>query len=431
MNLKALSGCAALGGLAAGIALASTMPGDYAIVTDDARLDILFYSDVAGAALGAVVATLVAWWVRGQRRSAGAALAGIALLAVAALSGTWQFELYPNAIGAGLLLGGLAGLCTSSLPQAALAAGVIAGSLVAGPLETYRQSSMPRRYADYLVDAGRSTDSSGPAGLVVLVLLASTAALLIVALVRSGASPDHGPGEPGNPAGARGRQLVVGILVPLVGLALYWWFVRTLETPTTGTPGRWVCGIAVVPVVLAAALWLPGRLGAVLLGSMAFIAAAETGYPGGMDRHASPWLLVTVVLVLLGALLGRRLPRPLAGVAALAVVAASATLDQPPWDNLHIGAVLLGLPLAAGYTVVASLPSSPSVTSTALAAPAVLVVPFTAQFGWTAYSPLTERALGSPSVWSLASAAVPVAVIVACGVAMGWVRRRPAEPELS
>ncbi|MCQ4122124.1 hypothetical protein [Rhodococcus tibetensis] len=84
-------------------------------------------------------------------------------------------------------------------------------------------------------------------------------------------------------------------------------------------------------------------------------------------------------------------------------------------------------PGTAAFTLPSSLPSSAPVSATSLAAPAALAIPLTADFGWTAYTPLDggEPAL-EPSAWDGISTAAPVVAIVACGVAIAYLQRRPA-----
>ncbi len=66
-------------------------------------------------------------------------------------------------------------------------------------------------------------------------------------------------------------------------------------------------------------------------------------------------------------------------------------------------------------------------TATSLALPAVLALPLLAQFGWTAYTPLTDDPAGwSPSAWAWASVAASTAAVLACGAAMAWLGHRRA-----
>ena len=189
-------------------------------------------------------------------------------------------------------------------------------------------------------------------------LLALTAVALLVAIKRGA----FGVPDPARTDG-RVRVLAVGVAVPVAGLLLHWSLVRAVRgmSTTEVTQGRRSFGLAVIPVFVAGALWLPRRQGMVLLAALAFIAAASGGVRWPSDSW--PSLLIPAVFVVLGAVCGRRWPSPLVGVAALAVVAASAVFDEQPWDTVHIGGAVLLLPFAAGFTVAACLPSSAPATT--------------------------------------------------------------------
>jgi hypothetical protein len=407
--------CLVLGGFVAGIALTSSVSGEVVFMTDD-DLDVFALGPAARGALAAIVAALVAARVRSRRGLSVVSYAGLALLGITLSGGGWPFEMYIGGVGAGLLLGGLVGLCATAdraWLQTALAAGVLAGLLLAVPVDHVRTwSSAPRRYADFLPASAYEPD------LVALTVLALTAVGLAVAL----ASGDFG--DPADIA-VSGRTLVVGIVLPLVGLALYWWFVRQVWSLGVGgaVRGRWMFGLVLVVVVIAAALWLEGRTGVLLLAAMAFVAAGggiRSSYPDPW-----PWLLVPAALVLAGAALGRRFPQPLFGIGALALVAVSALFEHPPWDNLHLGAIWLLLPFAVSYTFASSLPTDEPVTATSLAAPAAFSVPLVADFGWTAYAPLTQSEVPSwPDSWAWTSTGASVIAVIACGVAVAYLRTR-------
>ncbi|QSE82735.1 hypothetical protein [Rhodococcus koreensis] len=406
--------CLLLGGFVAGIALTSTGSGGFVFVVGREVLDASYLDPAAGATLAAVVAVLVTVLVRARRGLSALSFAGLALLGVARSIGPWDFEMFLGGVAAGLLLGGLVGLCaTADLEwlQTALAAGVLTGVLLDGPIEHLR-ISLPRRYADYL--PGHTVDAAA------LAVLALTAVVLAVALW----SGDFG--ERADLAVSR-RAVVAGIVVPLVGLVLCWWFVHQAWDVDSdgGMQGRWVFGIVLVAVVIAAALWLEGRTGIVLLAAMALVAT------GGIGRSAFPdswpWLLLPAALSLAGAVLGRRFPQPVLGIAALAVVAASAVFEHPPWDNLQLGAMWLLLPLAATYTFASSVPSSGPVTAAALAIPAALTVPLVVDYGWTAYTPLTTSGTTPwPDSWGWTSTGVSVAAVVAYGLTAAYLGKRPS-----
>ena len=58
---------------------------------------------------------------------------------------------------------------------------------------------------------------------------------------------------------------------------------------------------------------------------------------------------------------------------------------------------------------------------------ALLALPLLAQFGWTAYTPLTDDPAGwSPSAWAWTSVGASTAAVLACGAAMAWLGHRRA-----
>ncbi|WP_043825313.1 hypothetical protein [Rhodococcus opacus] len=405
--------CLLLSGFVTGIALTSSVSGELVFVTYN-NLDMFSSGPAARGTVAAIVAVFVAARVRSRRNLSVASFAGLALLGFTLSGGSWPFETYVGGLGAGLLLGGLVGLCATAdrtWLQTALAAGVVAGLLLAEPVGHVRTwSSTPRRYADYVPGSAYEPD------LAALTVLALTAVVLAAAL----ASGDFG--DPTDLA-VSGRALVAGIGLPLVGLALYWWFVRRVWNLGVGgaMQGRWLFGIVLVVVVIAAALWLEGRTGVLLLAAMAFVAVGG----GSLSSYPDPWpwLLVPAALVLAGAALGRRFPQPLFGIGALVLVAASAVFEHPPWDDVHLGATWFLLPFAATYTFASSVPASEPVTAASLAAPAALSVPLVVDFGWTAYAPLTQSRVPSwPDSW--VSTGVSVSAVLACGVAVAYLRTR-------
>lgn len=418
MNRAAAIASLLLGGFASTIALTSTMPGKFAVVSGNSAYAVV-HSPTAGAALGSIAALVTVVLVRRSRTLSWTATLGLVLLAVAALPGPGHWGLYPQSVGAGLLLGALTGLCsTRARPvlQTALATGAIGGLLLAAPIERYR-STPSRRYADYL------QVSAEPADTVMLSLLALIAVALLIALRRGAFGVPDVTTDDGLV-----RALAVGVAVPVVGVLLHWSFVRALvgmSSTSVTTQGHWAFGLVLVPVFVLGALWLPRRHGMVLLAALAVI---STGYGvSGLSTDSWPSLLVPAVLIVLGAVCGRRWPYPLAGVAALALVAVSTVFDEQPWDTLHIGATTLVLPWAASFTVAACLPSSAPSTAISLAAPAAVTVPVIAQFGWTAYTPLTTSHAALSGAGLSASTGVAVAALVVSGAAMWWLQRRPAE----
>ena len=221
----------------------------------------------------------------------------------------------------------------------------------------------------------------------------------------------------------------MGVAVPVAGLLLHWSLVRAVHgmSTTEVTQEQWLFGLAVTPVFVAGALWLPRRRGngvarraGVHCGSLRRCRMVQRFVAVSAHTQRCWWCW--------GRYSAERWPSPLVGVAALALVAASAVFDEQPWDTVHIGGAVLLLPFAAGFTVAACLPSSAPATTISLAAPAAVTVPLITQYGWTAYTPLTDSRTASPSsAWQWTSTGVTVAAVLISGAAMAWLQRRPAE----
>ncbi|MFZ2527760.1 MAG: hypothetical protein WAX14_08925 [Rhodococcus sp. (in: high G+C Gram-positive bacteria)] len=423
-----------VGGFTAAMVLAEPGFATYPLTTGFGPGPV-FASDTGAVAVGSVVAVLTAALCRARSTVATAVLAGAALVGIVALPGAWRYDMYVATVGAGLLLGALAAACREGalaaacheprrLPQqSALAGGAVAGVVAASPIAEYRQfAGTPGRYADYLAVSEQPVDT------VWLVLAVATILMTVAALVVGGFDTD-GRSEP-----VVVRELVVGVGIPIVAVVLHWSFHRAVYMQSEDfDQGRWLLGIVVVPIVIVAALWLRDRTGTVLLAAAAlFVSVAAAA-----DVVAGTWPMLSIPLLLVaaGVWLGRRYPVPLIGVGVLALAAATAIVERAPWDNLNLAATIFAVPFAAGYTIVASLPSTAPVTTTALTMPAVMSLPLMAQFGWTAYTPLTDAPLSGgdtgqvpewvPSAWTSISVGVSVVSIVACGAAMVWLRRRP------
>ncbi|MGW3483007.1 hypothetical protein [Rhodococcus indonesiensis] len=402
-----------VGGFTAGLVLAAPSVDTYPLA-DGLLPGPVFTSDVAAAAAGALAALAVAAAIR--RRVLRAALVGAMAVAVVALPGGWRFDVYVATIGAGLLLGALVVLGAEKL-HTALAGAVVAGLLTAEPLAQFRElDSAPQRYASYLAARVQPVD-------------AVWLSLAIVAAVAAGVVALTAGNDTAPVARARGREVAIGIGVPILGVGLYWSFHHALFSLDDLGEGRWLWGLVAVPVLIAAALWLRGRTGVVLLAATGMVVAV--GGAVSWSPAAWPALLIGPVLVAVGVWLGRRRPMPLVGVGLLALVAASGIFDRPPWDNVNFAATVLVVPFAAAYTIVASLPSTAPVTVTSLTPPAVLALPLLAQFGWTAYTPLADDPAGwSPSAWAWSSVGASTGAVLACGAAMAWLRYRSASEDL-
>lgn len=406
-----------VGGVSSGVVLGEPSVDTYI----DFGSSSVFDSDVAAAAAGSIVAMLAATVCRGRSQVATTVLAGALLVAIVALPGAWSYDIYPATIGAGLILGGLSAMCWGPqllCRQSVLSGAVVAGLLTASPIAEYRSfAASSSGWAAYV------EVSEQPANVVWLSSAVAVAVFTIATLVIGGV-------DTGDARAWDMRELVAGVGIPFIAIVLYWSFDRALYTPTSDFgQGRWVLGVLIVPIVIIAALSLRNRSGKLLLAATALLVsarAAEELTPG-----AWPILLIPSILVALGVWLGRRYPVPLVGIGVLALVTATAIFERAPWDNMHFVATIFALPCAAAYTIVASLPSTATVTATSLTLPAVMALPLMIQFGWTAYTPLTEANQDFPedvpSTWTVMTVAASVASVIACGAAMAWLQyRRPS-----
>ncbi|WP_338886612.1 hypothetical protein [Rhodococcus sovatensis] len=358
--------------------------------------DLPHLGSTAAAALAAVVAVLAVVVLSRAGTAAGAGVAGsvaagAALVSVPLLiSGTPG--LFASGTGAGLILGGLLVLCTSRRSlQAALAVGVLLGSL--GPVST-----TPRRYADYLPD-GEGLGSS-----TMWLLLAATVGFTLLCLpvrLRVEASEL--------------RALIVGLALPALMLLVHWVFGLSIDDRSY--PGAtWQATVAwsvVVAAVVGGAVWLPRATGLVLVAGLA-IAAVDPQPVFVTDR----WLVVVVVSTSLpGLFAGWRWPKPVVGIGLLAVVAGVGLADE--------GLVAIALPSVAAFVLASSLPAPGGVAVPALLAPVLIVVPYTADVGWTAYSGQFGWVAIGPTQAALVVADVAAfATIAVCALAAWLLTRR-------
>lgn len=352
--------------------------------------DLPHLGSTAAAALAAVVAVLTVAVVSRVGTAVGSVVVGAALVSASTLI-SGSLYLFASGPGAGLILGGLLALCESSRGlQAALAVGVLLGSF-----DLVRTT--PRRYADYLPVG----DALGSPTMWLLLVAAVGFTLLCLPLQLRVEVREL-------------RALVVGLALPILMLAVHWLFGFSVGNGIY--PGAtWQATVAwavVVAVVVGGAVWLPRATGLVLVAGLA-IAAVDAQPVFVADR----WLVVVVVLTALAGLVaGWRWPRPVVGIGLLAVVAGVGLADE--------GLAATALPAVAAFALASSLPTLGAVAVPAILAPVLIVVPYTADVGWTAYSgQFGWEAFGlSQSALVVADVAVFTTIAV-CAVA-AWVLAR-------
>lgn len=393
-----------VGAFAAVLALTTPVPRNFAFVAGGDRLDILLDSSASAWSLGAIVAVVTAVFATRKQSALTVAAVGVAALSVL-LSVPIPAELQLRAIAAGLILGGAAAVTAlSRILQYALLFGAIAGVAVSSVLQ-----NVPSRYVDYAGSAFQQAPQTP-----VLIALVVFAALLAV-------SSWAKVFEEVSPVQSRGRVLAVGIVIPLVGLVLYWLFERSVNSlgPGGAMQNRWFLGLAVIPLLVGAAFVLPAVTGAILLAALAFLSAPTVG--------SLTWgtALVFVAMLVLGGVVGHRRPSPMVGFVVLAVVAATGVFTGPPLDTVNIVATLVVLPLGVGVAYASLLPTTAPVAVMSVTTPIVVSVPVVAEFGWTAYSPLVElEPTFSPSTWVWMSTGISVVSVLVAGAALVVLRRR-------
>ena len=156
-----------------------------------------------------------------------------------------------------------------------------------------------------------------------------------------------------------------------------------------------------------------------MLAALAFLSAPTVG---ALDTLS---LLVFVAMMVLGGVVGWRRPSPLLAFGVLAVVAATGVLTGPTFDVGTSVATLVVLPFGVGVAYASLLPTAAPVAVMSATTPIAVSVPVVAEYGWTAYTPLTSiEPTFSPSTWVWTSTGISVASILVAGVALVVLRRR-------
>lgn len=338
----------------------STTGFDGSLVGGDRDVVVLAGAVIAAGLVGAL--TRRAAWV--SALGIGAALtAGASLLTAGP-----DVAVPIGTIAGGVLLGAAAVLAGSSTARRTwLAAATVGGLFVGGLVESLDpgRREVPGRYAEYVLASEQPT------------------------------------------------PVVVPILAALTAVAWVW---TTLRSDLPAAPDR-----RSTPI--------PGRVVVPILAGTAVLAASSAAPGVAIDVGAGPaWaigsIVVLLALIVLGAALGRRWPRPSAGIGVLALVCLTSLVDGPPWDNLWFVAGLLVLP-AASAALFASVASTPTATGWALglAVPLAISVPALRNVGWTAYTPLD-----APTTSLLGDVVLPMGIVVGtvlvAGIGIVLLRRR-------
>lgn len=330
---------------------------------------------------------------------------------------------------AGIVLGGIVGWAVDAaihirrLPTA-VAVGAIVGVVLHQPLSN-RFVFYPRGEPTQVISMQSVT--------VAFLVITMTLAAGLNPQVREALSP---AGESSLAPLIDRRTAVLGVGVAVMAVAVIGW-----NTATVGDDEaihEWYFGYAQVAIILAVAVILGGRGGAALA-ALAAWTASRAGDTSWIPDHRA-WLIVAVAAVIVGVLLGRRVGRPLVGVAVLAVCAATYFVYGSAVDEVYSFTVLFVAPGALAFTVGALLRSgrlpSAGALAIALAGPAFWILSPRAHeflFGYIGSErPESFDISGSygPHTFSMAiETAIPMVVaVVACGASLALIMRRtPAE----
>ncbi|MDG3008553.1 hypothetical protein G4X40_00105 [Rhodococcus sp. D2-41] len=391
---------AVLIGMCAGVVLVQPFTPDLAVAVTATDFRWWVLSHPLGAVAGAImapVACLATSRLRGRRLPA--VTLGVVVVVMLAEVGLGRSDSvavlvagrYVEAVFAGAALGAAAAvLRTRRSATAALAAGTVAAFLLTAAAVS--AGGPPRRYADYLEPQSSTTVYAGWLAVLAGVLLMVT----IVVGFGSGAD-EHLPAVSWRPVAA-----VVLLAVGGVASAA----AATAQTPTNW----WLAGPALaftLVVAGGAAMLLPGADGVVVFAATAITAVAAVAATV-FDWAVLPdptMVAALAVLILLGVAAGVRWRQPALAMVVLALILGCGTVPVADPGLLHAVLLLVGAP-TVGVVVGSALPgpaASGSSVSTGLGA---LFLPGAAaaltgayrgtwavsgtDFGWTAYTPLTE-----------------------------------------
>ncbi|MBJ7288543.1 hypothetical protein [Williamsia sp.] len=402
------------------------------------RWDSFFNSSAAFAAAAVLVALVVAVSLRHLVIALVGAAVGLIALAILAFTMTNEQGIgYPTAIAGGLVLGSLA-VVTHPNPSTGgragrigLAAGVVAGFLLAQSVQSsFGGFGGNRRSADYGVSTLVAIESNPRVATLVGAVIALIALLVFASQIRGTTSVVIGRPDT--------TVIIAGVGVPVAVVLLSFWLHESGSTGGGISPPGWVFGSVAIVIVLTVALVMPGRTGLAWVGAVALVA---TGAAADVSDVGGPVVVVVAVLIGLGAAAARWRNLLPVGIAVLVVVVLFQLVHGDSSVLVAAAGALFVAPIAASYTVAVCM-SDPA-SSQPLAHPAIIAtavsacVPLSAlrggaDFGWTAYTPLTDAPpdidqFGFQSATET-TVATSVLSLIAAGVAAWIITRRPHEP---
>lgn len=371
----------------------------------------------AAAVIAAVVASLIVSRFASALVAAGCAGTGAAALIVGTASSSTEISLF-GTLGGGAVLGALAAVAaTGRLWTVVFGVAVGAALLLSVGVVT-----VPRSYAQFTVAEDELITTYGAALAVTVGALALTGRRDRIA--------------------SSGRTTGVALVVALVGLVPVLTTNVTAALGATGLSGTidttssWAFATVTVTIVLIAAAIVAPSAGALILGGIALwllsrpasvVVLSDSGSTGPAAVH----LIIILGSVLLGAAAGH-LARPTYGVplafgCAAAAVAALYLGATGTW--IAIAAVGVAAGIVVGSCVAATdVPPSPTLVAAGMLVPLALATmptsPVSADFGWTAYTPLTSISDSVTFTRPVTGTLVSMMCLALCAVGAEVVRRR-------
>lgn len=378
---------------------------------------------IAGGLVGALAVCV------GARRileaSVVGAVAAVALLIAVAIAALPAIAI---TVAAGVVLGSalqLARTVPGRAADLAVVTGAVVGVIVAPMLSAVRAelADGPRRYADY-VPHESGLLATGGARVDAIAAAVAVIGVAVVVVANRSRFAEHLVRPPLS-------SIVATVGIVIAGALTEWWFRRFLsetlaDNETTGLH-TFHGGYVAIGLVLVTALVLRGR------GRLLWIAAAAGTVAIATDgTSAKGWSLTIVTTILLvvaaivTALVVRRSPPldrargvPIA-VAVLAAFAATQFITDEFWSVVPALVGAFGVPVAVAMAVAAAVVATVPDQATVVGAIAVLTLlrlTTGTDFGWTAYTPLSD-ASGFDGITgetvTTSQAAVGVIVLTAC-----------------
>ncbi|MGW0176659.1 hypothetical protein ACWDUM_22765 [Rhodococcus sp. NPDC003322] len=331
---------ALLVGAAAGWALLAPIAPGFALGGSDARLTVLATSRPLAAALGVVLAAVVAGWLsrRGSVRVARlVVIVGLGAMVAVAFANESARQLewltassYLTGVAAGLALGGAAATAADAVESATMAAGALAAFLLTAPVTARLGEMADRGWTEYTLPNDSGTFTVAPPWWLLLPAAAATAVALLLGGARAA--------RPSSRAGAVTTSVVVAALVTNAAIGAV----------PENRQLTWVLLAVFVAVTIAGAAALDGRDGTLLLVTTAVVATAAPL----SDWSDTTWIGVVILAVSLavGVVVGTRWPSVVVGLTLLAAVSLAGLLPDVA-DGMGDAVRWLALAPIAGYTL--------------------------------------------------------------------------------